>query len=98
MNCRVQVSARAIGDLLGIRDWIAEQADVDTAEAFISRIRAKIDQLREFPKRGELFRGGRKGQRKLSFERSYIIFYRVEGALVNVDRVMSGRKDVSSIN
>jgi plasmid stabilization system protein ParE len=87
----------AISDLVGIRDCIAGEANEAVAVSFIKRIQNRIESLGSFPNRGEAFPVIRPGARKLSFERSYLILYRVEGSLVLVDRVVSARRDLDAL-
>lgn len=94
---KIRLSERALGDLLDIRDWIAEVANTAIAEAYVTRIREKMNRLADFPDLGEPQPQLKNGTRKLTFERNYIIFYRVEDATVKIDRVISGRRDIASL-
>ncbi len=97
MNIRVRLSEGAITDLLEIREWVASQSDAEIAESYVERIRAKIDRLTDFPERGEAVPDVRRGTRKLSFERRYIIFYRVLDGEVLIDRVLSGHREIDGL-
>ncbi len=98
MNYVVKTSERAIADLLDIRNWIAGEADHLTAHNFIGRIESQIATLANFPNRGTPRDALRPGTRTLSFERNFLIFYRVETNLVLIDRVVSGRRDLSALS
>lgn len=90
---RVRLSEDAIEDLSGIGRWIADQADLDTANAFVARIEATCNRLSYFPNRGTPHFVIAPGLRTILFERRYIIGYRVEGDEVIILRIVHGARD-----
>jgi plasmid stabilization system protein ParE len=93
----IRLSELAISDLLAIRDWISGEADDEIAQSFIDRIRVKIETLNTFPERGEAVPTIRPGSRKLSFERNYVILYRIDDRSVLIDRIVSGRRNLEAL-
>ena len=67
----------ARSDLYAIYDWIAGQADADTAYAYTSRIETFALRLRYFPNRGTPRADLGSGLRSVTFERRVIVAYRV---------------------
>jgi addiction module RelE/StbE family toxin len=98
MTHQIKLSERAIADLLEIRRWIKSEADEVTAHQFVDRIYSKISTLSDYPKRGAERPGVREGTRQLSFERRYIILYRVTIDTVSIDRVVSGSRNLDQIS
>ena len=80
-------------DLYAIYDWIAEQADPDTAYAYTSRIKAFALRLTHFPNRGTPHVDISSGLRSVTFERRIIIAYRVEIGTVHVVRLICAARD-----
>jgi toxin ParE1/3/4 len=85
---------RAQTDLLGLYDWIAEQADTSTAFDYTSKIEVAVSKLAEFPDRGaprdDLFAG----LRTIMYRRRTIIAYRVLADEVEVLRIVHGGRDL----
>jgi toxin ParE1/3/4 len=97
MTAAVRLSETAIKDLIAIRDWIAEQSDPSTARAYIDRVSAKVRTLADFPLRGRARPEVGRDIRSLSFERRLVIFYRIEGPDVWVERIVSGARDLEAL-
>ena len=80
-------------DLYAIYDWIAERADPDTAFAYTSRIEAFALRLASFPRRGSQRFELASGLRTLTFRRRIVVAYRVEGATVQILRLIDTARD-----
>lgn len=97
MNRLLRYSASAEADLNAIARHIAEQSgDRATGTAFTRRIRARCDRLALLPgvlgtARAEL----RADIRSTPF-REYVIFFRYDGAALEVINVVDGRRDLQA--
>ncbi|WP_439546666.1 type II toxin-antitoxin system RelE/ParE family toxin [Sandarakinorhabdus sp.] len=80
----VALSGLAQADLQRIGDWIAENAGVVTALAYLDRIEAACANLADFPHRGTPRPDLGPGVRTVSFEGRATIVYRVEADSVLV--------------
>jgi toxin ParE1/3/4 len=80
-------------DLYAIYDWIADQADPDTAYAYTSRIEVFVLRLSHFPNRGTPRFDLSSGLRSVTFERRIIIAYRVESDEVRIVRLIDSARD-----
>ena len=80
-------------DLIALHTWVEGEADAVVADAYLERIEARCWNLTEFPNRGTPRDDLMPGVRSLSFERRILIFYRVEGLLVEIMRVVSGARE-----
>ncbi|MGB3723470.1 MAG: type II toxin-antitoxin system RelE/ParE family toxin [Pacificimonas sp.] len=87
----VVLTELAIEDLKVEADWIAANADRDTARAFIDSLYEKCQSLSEFPFRGRPRESFAFEARSISF-RDRVIFYTVEGNLVSIQRVIHSRR------
>ena len=97
MTFAVKLTEFAISDLIELRNWIAEQADETIATAYLERIQARIRTLSHFPDRGQDRSEIRPGVRSLAFERNKIILYHIKGDTVWIQRVVSGKRDMSAL-
>jgi toxin ParE1/3/4 len=93
VNHKVVWEQSARADLLALYDWIADQADPDTAYRYTARIEGFVETLRGFPNRGTPRDQVSRGLRSITFERKYIICYRVDGSEVIVLRIIHGARD-----
>ena len=84
----------ARADLYTIYDWIARQADPDTAYGYTSRIEAFAQRLRHFPNRGTPRSNLARGLRTVTFERRVIVAYRVADGAVFIVRLFSAARDI----
>lgn len=84
-------------DLYALYDWIAEQADPDTAYNYTTRIEVRCAGLADYPEKGTPRDDFAPGIRTMIFERRVVIAYRVEGSQVVILRVVSGARDISGI-
>jgi toxin ParE1/3/4 len=69
---------------------------VEAGEIFFQEFNRKCQQLVLFPQSGKSYADIRKDLRGLSLK-NYIIFYRVLGEDIEILRVISGRRNFSSI-
>ncbi|MBB4640855.1 type II toxin-antitoxin system RelE/ParE family toxin [Rhizorhapis suberifaciens] len=99
MTARYQVvlSEQAIEDITSIGRWITDEADLETAIAYVSRIEAFCLKLCDFPRRGALRDDLMVGVRTVSFERRVVVAYRIDGRTVSILRAVSGARDVARL-
>lgn len=83
------VAPRALDDLDEIRAWIGIENPA-AAEAVVDRLVDRLLILEAHPHAGSVARGLPAGVRRL-VEPPYVIFYRVENAVVRVIRVLPAR-------
>jgi toxin ParE1/3/4 len=93
LSYQVRLSEPAYEDLAGIWTWIASEADVNTADAYSVRLRGFLARLDDFPRRGAPRDDLRPGTRSLVFERTIIIFYRIDVSVVTILRIVHGARD-----
>ena len=84
-------------DLFAIYDWIAQQADPETAFGYTSRIEAFALRLSNFPNRGSPRFSLALGLRTVSFERRIIVAYRVVNEEVHIVRLIPAARDFARI-
>lgn len=89
--CRFTVPASR--DLEEIVDYVAEQANVDVAEALLKKVNGRCQQLLQFPGLGRKRDNLYSGIRSLSVE-SYLIFYREIEEGIEILRIVSGYRDL----
>lgn len=93
----IRVSAQAAEDLAGLRRWIVAEADGNTADAYLDRLKAHLAKLAAFPQRGTSREDLAPGLRTLSFERRLLIAYRVEDERVDILRIINGAREVGRL-
>ena len=96
MSYCVDWHAQARADLFELYDWIAEQADPDTAFEYTSRIEQRCETLSDFPQRGTPRNHLLPGLRSITFERRVIIAYRVEDDRVLILRLIRTARDLDT--
>jgi len=89
----VRFRARAEADLLGLYEYIAAEAGLDIAGAYIDRIETACLALENFPERGTRRDDIRPGLRTMGFERRITIVFRVSRATVEIVRVFYGGQE-----
>jgi toxin ParE1/3/4 len=95
---QIELSRLAIADLKDIQNWISVvSADFDIARNYVDRIELRIATLSDFPRRGTPREDIGQGIRSLPFERRVIIFYRVIGKIVRVERVVSASRELERL-
>ena len=96
MKCKLYYSDDVRRDMDEIWDYIMiELCNPSAAEKVVNQIMDKIEQLAEFPNRGALVSTVASAINDYRFLVSghYLIFYRVEGNDVYIDRVLYERRD-----
>jgi toxin ParE1/3/4 len=80
-------------DLIGLYDYIAEEAGHDVAGAYVDRIEATCMALETFPRRGTRRDDIRPGLRTLGFERRATVVFQVQRTAVLIVRIFYGGQD-----
>lgn len=97
LGCCVELdviwSRAARNDLYSVYDWIAGQANAETAFPYIARIEGFASKLSNFPNRGTPRFGISAGLRSVTFERRFIVTYRVETDCVWIVRLIDTARD-----
>jgi len=83
----VELSARAVADLLEIRAFIANRGAPLAADRYASRLEVLIEKLERFPQRGRHVGGG---VRELTAIAPHVVRYRIQGRTVQVIRIRHG--------
>ena len=87
----------ARADLLALYDWIAGQADPDTAFAYTGKIEAKAAKLAIYPERGTPRDDLVPGLRTMPYRRKVVIAYHVLENEVEILRLVHSRKDLGGV-
>jgi toxin ParE1/3/4 len=98
MSHKVVFAPEARDDLLDIYDFVADQAGPMTAFGYVERVQAYCLGLGDFPERGRRRDDLRPGLRTVGFERRVLIAFHVTGALVTIDRVLYGGRDLGVLS
>lgn len=85
---------KARADLIGLYDWIAGQADTDTAFAYTSKIEEHTTRLSQFPERGTPREDLAPGLRTMPYRRRTVIAYRAVDGMVEIVRVVHAGRDM----
>jgi len=93
LRYRVGLGEPAYEDLAGIWAWIASEAGRETADAYRTRLLEFLAKLEDFPRRGTPRDDLRPGIRSLVFERTFTVFYRIDGSFVAILRIVHGARD-----
>lgn len=89
------VSAPATQDLQAIIDYFAT-TNVDAGDKFIGKFEAWCQKLRTFPMIGKRYDGLRVGLRGVPID-EYILFYQVTDDVIEIIRVVHGKRDLISL-
>jgi toxin ParE1/3/4 len=89
------ISPPAIQDLEGAIDYFA-QTNVETGEQFLQQFTAWCQKLRQFPMIGKRYDGLSVGLRGVLIG-EYILFYQVSEDVVEIIRVVYGKRDLVSL-
>jgi toxin ParE1/3/4 len=96
MNREFRLTEPAIRDIEEIADYIAKQSGLVESELFLNKLDVKFAKITQFPdlgrKRDEILFG----IRSLSLD-SYLILYMPIGQDVEIFRVISGYRDLSTL-
>jgi len=96
---KVEYSPKALEDLQGIKEYIIENFGVDTAQKALCKITTSVRRLEEYPVLGVAL--GRMldvptDYMYIFIERNYV-FYRIEGNIVKIIRVLNERQNFMRI-
>jgi toxin ParE1/3/4 len=89
------INVLASRDLNEIADYFAENS-LEAGDRFFRTFNSKCNQLVTFPNSGKSYETIYPGLRGLSLE-GYIIFYRILDEGIEILRVVSGRRNLSSL-
>lgn len=89
---------RAQNDLAEIRDFIARDSP-HRAAAFVDRFESRTKVLEQFPRSGRVPRDTRLAEKNLRLlvVESYLVFYKIKGATIEVHRVLHGARDYAHL-
>lgn len=96
MTPQFYLSQPAIQDVEDIADYIASQTELEQAERFLSKLDAKFARITQFPSLGRPRSEILPGLRSLAMD-SYLILYTVTESRVDILRVVSGYRDLTSL-
>lgn len=91
MACEIRYDRRALADLRGIHDYIAER-NPEAARRVIAAIRASIGYLADNPLMGAPEQGGH-GRLLVEPRYRYVISYAIAGATVQIRYVLHPSRD-----
>lgn len=97
---KLHYSVKARRDLDAKWDYyIDEYQNADSAVKIIDAITADIDQLADFPELGSPLSSIADVDAGYRFlvTGNYLSFYRIDGADISIDRILSGRRDYLSV-
>ena len=100
MKNNIHYTLAARRDLDGIWDYIVlELQNRSAAERVVNRILDAVDKLEHFPQMGAPLSSiaDNKEDYRFLVSGSYMVFYRVQGSNVYVDRILYGRSDYMSV-
>ena len=80
-------------DLFEIYRYVAEHGGDERADGYDRRLRASCLKLVDFPNRGSPRNDLEADLRSISFERRATIYYRIEGATVEIVRILRVGRD-----
>src|ERR1700683_44209 len=83
----------AEADLFDLYRYIASEAGIEIAGAYIERIEATCLALETFPQRGTRRHDTRRGLRTMGFERRATIVFEVRKTEVEIVRIFHGGRD-----
>ena len=86
----------AIDDLAGISLWIAGRANKDVAHSYVERLKAFALRIGGYPRGGTPRDEFAPGLRSVTFERRYLIVYRIEKKTVEILRIASNSRDLQA--
>lgn len=88
---------KARTDLLQLYDWIADQADPDTAFDYTSKIEAYATKRAQFPERGTPRDDLVTGLRTIPYRKRTVIAYRVLDEEVEILAIIHGGRDLGRV-
>lgn len=96
MARRVVFAPEAQADLLALYDAVAGDGSEERALNYTERIESVCLRLGSFPERGTRRDDIRPGLRVIGFERRVAIAFHVTEALVTIDRILYGGRDLGT--
>ncbi|MBU7581576.1 MAG: type II toxin-antitoxin system RelE/ParE family toxin [Nostoc sp. TH1S01] len=96
MTPQFRLTEPAIQDIEQIADYIAKKFGLTQSELFLSKLDAKFSKIAQFPKLGRQRDEILPGIRSLPID-NYLILYMPIGNDVEIFRVISGYRDLSSL-
>jgi toxin ParE1/3/4 len=96
MSRRYEITTPANQDLESILRQIADTSGFDRADQFLSRFTQKLRKIASFPNLGKPRAEWGENYRSL-FQDDYLIVYRVTDEVVEILRVVSGRRDLDTL-
>lgn len=97
MTRKVVFEPDAQADLDELYAWIADRADVPTAERYMQRIRRPCERLSVFSERGTKRDDIAPGLRTFGIERRVTVAFKVYEDRVSIIRVLYGGRDIDAI-
>lgn len=100
MTPQPSISGRAEADLTNQYRWYLDNASVEVAERFLAAFDTSVAEIGKIPSIGRIrrFRSAElKGMRSLGLgDRfgAHLLFYRWDGNIVSIERVMHGARDL----
>ena len=94
---KVVLSPDALADLSNLYDWIANQASLDVALAYIERLESYVMGFEVASERGTLHDDIRRGLRTIGFERRLTVAFEVTEDQVMILGFFSGGRDWTAI-
>jgi toxin ParE1/3/4 len=96
MNNQVRLNAQAKQDLRDVWRGLAEFSGLEPADNRLKTINQKFQQIVQFPHSGSSREDLLPGLRSLPVE-DFLIFYRIGHPLIEIVRVVHGRRDIDAI-
>ena len=96
-NYNITWRPQARGDLLALYEWIADQADPDTAYEYVSKIEAHAAALSAYPERGTARDDLAPGVRTIPYRRRTVIAYRVLDDMVEILAIAHAGRDLGRV-
>ena len=96
MSPQFRLTEPAIRDIEQIADYIARESSLTQAEGFLTRLDAKFSKITQFPSLGRQRDEILPGLRSFPVDQ-YLILYISANQGVNILRVVSGYRDLSSL-
>lgn len=96
MSAQFRLTEPAIQDIEQIADYIARQSGLNQADRFLNKLDAKFVKIAQFPNLGRQRDEILPGLRSLPMDH-YLILYMAIGQDVEIFRVVSGYRDLSTL-
>jgi toxin ParE1/3/4 len=93
---RLDIKAAARAELAQIYDYSVAEFGLLVAETYMAGLRGAFDRLLEFPLIGPVF-PDIEPEVRVFLQRSHRIFYRIEGDIVLIVRVLHKHRDVRAV-